>query len=119
MVLDGSPWECCLRGQLAAAVARLEERHGLTVRASFEHEFHYSGTEAQAGMGYALRAFRRLGHFPNRVMAVLDAAGLVVDTFMPEYGPGQCEVTVEPKPPLRAADEAVILRELVRATARG
>ncbi len=117
--LDGTPWDCCLRGQLAAALRRLEARHGLRLVASFEHEFHYYGTEAQPGLGYALRAFRRLGSFPNRLMAVLDAAGLELDTFMPEYGAGQCEVTVGPRPALRAADEAAILRELVRATARG
>lgn len=119
MELDGTPWACCLRGQLRAALRRLEERHGLTVSASFEHEFHYAGAEAQPGIGYSLRAFRRLGPFPNRLMAVLSEAGLTLDTFMPEYGPGQCEVTIAPQPALRAADEAVILRELVRATARG
>jgi len=117
--LDGMPWSCCLRGALRAALDRLKERHGITLKASFEHEFHYFGTEPQPGLGYSLRAYRRLGPFANRVMAILDAAGLSIDTFMPEYGPAQCEVTVGPKPALRAADEAVILRELVRATARG
>ncbi|MCP5371082.1 MAG: glutamine synthetase [Hyphomicrobiales bacterium] len=117
--LDGTHWSCCPRGQLKAAAARLEERHGLTIQAAFEHEFHYSGAEAQPGLGYALRALRRMGDFPDRLMAVLDRAGLTLDTFMPEYGPGQCEVTVGHQPALRAADEASILRELVRATARG
>ncbi|GAB4394893.1 MAG: glutamine synthetase family protein [Kiloniellaceae bacterium] len=119
MQLDGAPWDCCLRGQLRAAVDRLEQRHGLSLRVSFEHEFHYAGAEAQPGLGYALRAFRRIGSFANRLMTVLEAAGLELDTFMPEYGPGQAEVTIGPKPALRAADEAAILRELVRATARG
>lgn len=117
--LDGEPWECCVRGRLRAALDRLRERHGLSLLASFEHEFHYSGAEAQPGLGYALRAFRRLGEFPDRLTAVLQAAGLELDTFMPEYGPGQCEMTIGPKPALRAADEAAILRELVRAAARG
>lgn len=119
MDLSAEPWTCCLRGQLAHASRRLEQRHGLKLRASFEHEFHYSGSEAQPGLGYALRAFRRFGEFPNRFMAVLDAAGLSIDTFMPEYGPGQCEATLQPQPAVRAADEAVILREMARATARG
>ena len=119
MTLEEAPWDCCLRGQLAAAVRKLEDQHGLRLNASFEHEFHYDGSEAQPGLGYALRAFRRFGPFPNRLMAVLEAAGLELDTFMPEFGPGQAEVTIGPKPALRAADEAVILRELVRATARG
>ncbi|WP_299821951.1 glutamine synthetase family protein [uncultured Jannaschia sp.] len=117
--LENERWDCCLRGQLKTALERLEARHGLRIKASFEHEFHYSGLPDQDGLGYTLRTFRRLGAFPNTLMSVLDAAGLGIDTFMPEYGPGQCEVTVGPKPALRAADEAVILRDLVRATARG
>ncbi len=117
--LDGDPWECCLRGQLKSAIQRLEERHGLRVTAAFEHEFHYSGTEEQPGLGYALRALRRMGEFPDRLMDVLARAGLTPDTFMPEYGPGQAEVTIAPADALRAADEAVILREVTRAVARG
>ncbi len=117
--LDGEAWECCLRGQLRSAVQRLEERHGLTVTAAFEHEFHYSGAEEQPGLGYALRALRRMGGFPDRLMEVLERAGLTPDTFMPEYGPGQAEVTIAPAGALRAADEAVILREVTRAVARG
>lgn len=117
--LNGERWECCLRSQLASAIALLQKQHGLTLQASFEHEFYYYGCEPQPGLGYTLRAFRRLGEFPNRLMKILDLAGFSIDTFMPEYGPSQYEVTVCHKPALRAADEAVILRELVRATARG
>ncbi len=115
--LDGSPWECCLRGQVKKALDRLEKDHGLRMIVAFEHEFYYSGTQEQAGLGYSLRAYRRLGAFPDDLMRILDQAGLGIDTFMPEFGPGQCEVTIDPKPALRAADEAVILRDLVRATA--
>lgn len=117
--LDGTPWSCCPRSRLRAALDRLAERHGLALLAAFEHEFHHDGGEPQPGLGYALRAFRRLGPFPDRLLAALAEAGLEPDTFMPEYGPGQCEVTVGPKPALRAADEAATLREIVRAVARG
>ena len=116
--LDGSPWDCCLRGQLCKATGQLESEFGLRLMAAFEHEFFYSGAEAQPGLGYSLRSFRRQGEFGNRLIRALAAAGLDPDTFMPEYGPGQFEVTVKPKPTVRAADEAVILRELTRATAR-
>jgi len=119
LTLERDPWACCLRGQLAKAVDRLRERHGLTVTAAFEHEFHYAPCEAQPGLGYALRALRRMGPFPDRLMDVLQQAGLEPDTFMPEYGPGQCEVTIAPREALRSADAALILRELTRAVARG
>src|SRR5262245_39867468 len=39
------------------------------------------------------------------------------DSFLPEYGPRQYEVTIAPQPALKAADQAVIARELTRATA--
>lgn len=40
------------------------------------------------------------------------------DTFLPEYGSNQYEVTVSPRIGLRAADECVIVREMVRAVAK-
>ena len=39
------------------------------------------------------------------------------NSFLPEYGPRQFEVTVAPATGLRAADEAVIVREMARAVA--
>ncbi|MEM6461959.1 MAG: glutamine synthetase family protein [Pseudomonadota bacterium] len=117
--LDEQPWACCLRGQLKAAIDTLRERHGISLTVAFEHEFHFSGARAQDGLGYSLRALRRMGAFPARLMETVEKAGLSPDTFSPEYGPGQCEVTVKPQAPLRAADEAVILREMTRAVARG
>ena len=116
--LDGTRWDCCLRGQLRNAAEQLESKFGLRLSAAFEHEFFYSGVAEQPGLGYGLRSFRRQGEFGNRLLRALAAAGLEPDTFMPEYGPAQFEVTVKPKPAVRAADEAVILRELTRATAR-
>ena len=50
-------------------------------------------------------------------MAALRAAGLAPHSFLPEYGPRQYEVTVHPTRGVRAADEAVIQREMARAVA--
>ena len=115
---DGRPWEFCPRGHLRRAIERLAAR-GLSLTAAFEHEFLYAGTEPHPGLAFTLEARRRLGAFPDRLSAVLDAAGIAPENILPEYGAGQVEVSVAPKPALRAADEAAILRELVRATARG
>lgn len=117
--IGGGPWALCARSRLRAALDRLRERHGLTLSAAFEHEFQYSGAVAHPGLGFTLEAFRRLGPLPGRVAALLAEAGLAVDSVLAEFGPAQVEVTVGPKPALRAADEAAILRELVRAVARG
>jgi glutamine synthetase len=50
-------------------------------------------------------------------MAAMRSAGLEPDSFLPEYGPRQYEMTVSPARGLRAADEAVIAREMARAVA--
>src|SRR5262249_50745873 len=114
---DGSPWECCPRDFLRRAVRELEEVAGLGLIAAFEQEFLYTGTSDRPGDAYALGAFRRQGTFGESFIAALRAAGVVPDTFLAEYGPRQFEVTVMPQPALRAADHAVITREMARATA--
>lgn len=113
---NGTPWECCPRDFLRRAIAALA-RYGLTLTAAFEQEFVYTGIEARPGDSYALAAYRRQGSFGEALMAALRQAGLRPDSFMAEYGPCQFEVTVGPEFALRAADGAVIMREISRAVA--
>ncbi|MEM7224241.1 MAG: glutamine synthetase family protein [Pseudomonadota bacterium] len=116
--LDGAPWSCCLRDFLRRGLNALSAEHDLALKSAFEHEFHYSGVEERPGSAYSLDAFRRQGSFAETFAYALDKARLTTDTFMPEYGPCQYEVTVEPAVGLRAADQAIILREMARASAR-
>ncbi|MBN9059082.1 MAG: glutamine synthetase, partial [Rhizobiales bacterium] len=51
-------------------------------------------------------------------VGALRANGLQPDTFLPEYGPRQYEITVDPALALQAADEAVKLREIGRSVAK-
>lgn len=115
--LDGTPWEVCPRGFLKRALAALEERHGLKLRAAFEHEFTHEGVEERANSSYALDAFRRQDLFAETYLGALRAVGIEPDTFSPEYGPAQYEITVAPAEGLRAADRAVAVREIARAVA--
>ncbi|WBU61525.1 glutamine synthetase family protein [Paracoccus albus] len=115
--LDGTPWDVCPRGFLKRVLAALEERHGLSVRAAFEHEFAYFGVEPRDNSPYALDSVRRQGRFAETYLAALDKAGITLDTFMAEYGPQQYEVTVGPAIGVTAADQALIVRELARAAA--
>ena len=85
---------------------------GLTILAGFEQEFVYTGVEYRASATYALDAHRRQGVFGEAYMAALRAAGLAPHSFLPEYGARQYEVTIHPTPGVRAADEAVIQREM-------
>lgn len=115
--LDGTPWGCCTRSILKGALDRLERVAGIRPYVAFEHEFQIKGvTEAPAA--YAMAGFSARRGMGEAVMAALRQAGLGIDTFMKEYGAAQYEVTVDPTLGLRAADEAAILREVTRATAR-
>jgi glutamine synthetase len=114
---DGSYWECCPRDFLRRANTALEKAAGLRFFGTFEHEFLYTGNTERPADAYALRAFRRQGAFGETLTAALRAAGLTPDSFLPEYGPRQFEVTVTPRTAIPAADNAVITREVVRATA--
>jgi glutamine synthetase len=113
--LDGQPWECCTRSLLKAALARFRAVSGLDLRATFEHEFMLpggSGTRA-----FTLAGFAERQRFGEALFDALDGAGIAPDSFLREYGPDQMEVTLPPAPALRAADEAVIVREVTRAVA--
>jgi glutamine synthetase len=114
---DGKPWECCPRNFLRRAIAELAEVAELRLVAAFEQEFCYTGSEPWPGDAYALGAFRRQGIFGEGFTAALRAAGVVPDTFLAEYGARQFEVTVAPQPALKAADHAVVTREMARAAA--
>ncbi len=114
---DGTPWECCPREFLRRGLADLKAETGFTLTAAFEHEFAYTGVEDLPGSPYSLDAYRRQGIFGEALMAALRTAGAEPDSFLPEYGARQFEVTCEPATGMRAADRAVIVREMARATA--
>lgn len=115
--LDDQPWECCPRGFLARSLDALRQETGLVLHAAFEQEFTYTGVEDRPGAAYSLDTLRRQGGFGGALLAALRRAGILPDSFLPEYGPCQFEMTIAPAAGLRAADEAVVARELARAVA--
>ncbi|MDP6344000.1 MAG: glutamine synthetase family protein [Alphaproteobacteria bacterium] len=115
--LDGRPWECCPRDFLRRGLTALADEFGLSLKAAFEHELHYDRVEERPNAGYALDAYRRQGAFGEVFFHAMRQAGLEPDTFMAEYGPAQYEVTIGHQDGLGAADQAVILREMARASA--
>ncbi|MGA2189437.1 MAG: glutamine synthetase family protein [Steroidobacteraceae bacterium] len=117
VTLEGAPWEYCPRHVLRRALDRLKAETGLKLLAAFEQEFIYSGVAAHPAQPYELDAYRRQGLFGETLLAVLRQAGVVPDSFLAEFGPQQFEVTVAPAVGLRAADDAVITRELTQAVA--
>ncbi|HEX3349915.1 MAG TPA: glutamine synthetase family protein [Acetobacteraceae bacterium] len=114
---EGDHWEFCPRHFLRCALDALHALTGMTLKAAFEQEFVYTGVEERPSATYALDAFRRQDRFGELFLGAVRAAGAVPDSFLPEYGARQYEVTVGPSIGLRAADEAVIVREMARAVA--
>jgi glutamine synthetase len=114
VVPGGAVWECCPRDFCRRAIEGLRREAGVRVLAAFEQEFFARALEG-AGGSFRLRAQRRAGLLGEALLGALRAAGLVPDSFVPEYAPGQYEVTVAPSFGLRAADEAVICREMIAA----
>ncbi|SER47176.1 glutamine synthetase [Faunimonas pinastri] len=114
---DGTPWECCPREFLRRALRDLDEAAGLQLFAAFEHEFVYSGVEDRPGAPYSLDLYRRQGGFGETLLAAMRAAGVEPDSFLPEYGARQFEVTCAPALGMKAADDAVKVREMARAVA--
>jgi glutamine synthetase len=115
--LQGMPWDFCPRHILRRALERLQSETGLRLFATFEQEFLYSGVAALPWQPYALEAYRRQGVFGEALLATMREAGVIPDSFLSEFGPQQYEVTSAPAIGLRAADDAVITRELAQAVA--
>jgi glutamine synthetase len=115
--LEGTPWDFCPRNVLRRALDRLKSETGFQLFATFEQEFIYSGVAAHPPQPYELDAYRRQGMFGEALMAALRQAAVVPDSFLCEFGPQQFEVTTAPALGLRAADDAVITRELAQAVA--
>lgn len=115
--LEGAPWEFCPRHVLRRALERLQRETGLRILASFEQELTCSGVAEHPQQPYELDAYRRQGLFGETLLSAMRQAGVIPDSFLSEYGPRQFEVTAAPALGLRAADDAVITRELARAAA--
>ena len=114
---QGGPWDFCPRHVLRRALQRLDADTGLKLFATFEQELTYSGASEQPWQPYALDAYRRQGSYGEVLLAALRQARVIPDSFLAEYGPRQFEVTSAPAVGLRAADNAVITREIAQAVA--
>ncbi len=118
VTLEGEPWEFCTRALLRSALERLHRIAKVRLVAAFEHEFQLRADPVLCNQGFGREAFELQRPFLAALMGALKQAGMTPDGVMKEFGPNQFEVVVGPKDGLRAADEAVILRELTRSAAK-
>ena len=115
--LDGSDFVACPRTLLSQALAALKAETGLSVTASFEHEFQFTDGAGE-GAPFSLTKLRGMEEFSEDLFRSLEEAGLGPENLLPEYGAHQFEVTVKPSDALAAADRAVALREILKEVAR-
>ena len=112
--LEGKPWGFCTRSHLKRALRVLEDETGLQIMGAFEHEFMLRDAVPVPGDSYSFRGFRTAQGWAEPLMAAMRQAGIGPDTFMKEYGARQYEVTNAPAMGVKAADQAALLRLLVR-----
>jgi glutamine synthetase len=114
---DGKPWECCPRRFLREALDELEGEFGIRVMASFEHEFQLV-SDATPAAPFSLQAQREVDPLGPELMRALLQAGAEPELFFSEYAAHQFEIPVAPAAGLAAADRSVVLKEVVRDSAR-
>ena len=121
---EGEPFAACPRAFATAMASRIDSS-GLSVRAAFEPEFsvgarHEDGSfePAHTGPGYSDIALVANHPFALDLIEAIEAQGLWLQQFHPEYADGQFELSIAPRDPVAAADAAMVLRQTVRAVAR-
>jgi glutamine synthetase len=114
---DGDAYPCCQRTLARTAVGRAAAV-GLELRMAFEVEW-FLGTEdatpACQGPAYGMTRVVELSSYVEALLVALDAQGVPVDQFHPEYGPGQLELSVGAGDPVLAADRTVLVRQTIQA----
>jgi len=121
--IDGSPWAACPRSFLKRQIARADAL-GLAVQAAFEGEFLLARaddagtlTPIDRALCFSSTAMNAVTGYLGALVDALGRQGLELEQYYPELGHGQHELSVRHAPALRAADDAVTLRETVRGVA--
>jgi len=121
---DGSVWEGCPRTRLDKVVAELAQA-GFSVQCAFEPEFYLlnKGPDGEYHPVNPTRMMTRDGlaaeiNLVQRIMHDLELMGRRIPQFGKEYGPGQYEVSTYHGPPIKAVDDYLTLKDVIRDAAR-
>lgn len=116
--LDGLPWDLCTRSFLRKTLSGFAEKTGCLVSAAFEQEFVILKNAATRKPGFSYQAGRQGEPFATFFMTALEQARQEPEMFLPEFGENQFEFTCKHDFALKAADNAVITREIAHDVAR-
>ncbi len=123
IALDGTPWGACPRSFLKRQIARAAAQ-GLQVQSAFEGEFLLAHVDddgrlipVDTALCFSSVAMNATADYVAELADTLERQGLQLEQYYPELGHGQHELSVRHAEALRAADDAVTLRETVRGVA--
>jgi glutamine synthetase len=116
---DGLPSELSSRELARAALDRMSEL-GYDARAAFEYEVRLrdgAGAPLSSGLSYSFAELPRFDAFIARLEPALDVLGVELAAVHTEAGPGLLELNVAARDGLRAADDATLVKFVVKALA--
>jgi glutamine synthetase len=117
---DGEPDDCCNRLVLQRLVDDAAAE-GMEIKAAFEIEWVISAGDgddfvsAAVGPAYGMSRLVGVSDYARDLIATLNAEGIKVEQFHPEYAAGQLELSVAAESPVDAADTSVLVRSTIRA----
>jgi glutamine synthetase len=122
--LDREPYEAGPRNFLSRMNDRLAER-GMVLSCAVENEWSLARAEegtyvpVDQSLCFSSVGFAAAAHVTEALVEALEQQGIEVEQYYPELGHGQQELSVAPRPAIRAADTQIMVRETIRAVAAG
>lgn len=124
---DDAPHPGCQR-MFARRMVEQAAAQGLRFKMAFEVEWFVGlpgGATAEGGAepacqgpAYGMTRIIELSDYLADLLAALDEQGIAVEQIHPEYALGQLELSVAPADPVNAADDAVLVRQTIRAVSQ-
>jgi glutamine synthetase len=119
---DGEPDPYCSRGALSRIEHRLADA-GIAALVGHEMEFLLVGPDggrlpAHMWAQYGLAGVLEYEGFVRDVTDSATSSGVSIEQFHPEYGVNQFEISLNPQPPVAAADQLLLIRMIVGRVAR-
>jgi glutamine synthetase len=120
--LDRNPSPTCPRTFLRRVIADAATQ-GLRADAAFELEFFLAKevdgalVPVDQSLCFSSAGMNSTAAFTDDLIAALEAQDIAVEQAMPEYGPGQQEITIRHADLLKAADRHLWTKETVKAIA--
>jgi glutamine synthetase len=124
VALNGQPHEAGPRPFLARMANVVAER-GMALSCGVENEFSLARQEGSSfvpidhSLCFSTIGMAAAAEVIDAMVEALERQDIAVEQYYPELGHGQHELSVAPRPAIRAADVQVLVRETIRGVAAG